>query len=74
MRIHMDPYLSLSSSAVAALEFTERLIGGNGGLVRLKSPIVELNGVRIFVPRLFAGRERNGIKSSRPTLRLTRKC
>jgi hypothetical protein len=28
------------------LEMNDRLIGGNGGLIRLKSLIPELNGVR----------------------------
>ena len=36
------------------LELTERFIGGKGGVDFLRSPTVELNGVRGFVIRLFA--------------------
>jgi hypothetical protein len=32
------------------LKVNDRLIGGKGGPVRLKSPALELNGVRGFVP------------------------
>lgn len=38
----------LSSTEDVVLDSSERLIGGNGGLVLLKSPTVELNGVRGF--------------------------
>ena len=49
-------FVLLSSIGGVALDVSVRLIGGSGGLVRLRSPTVELKGVRGFVIRLFAAR------------------
>ena len=40
---------SLSLILDEIFEINDRLIGGKGGLVRFKSPALELNGVRGFV-------------------------
>jgi hypothetical protein len=39
----------LSSTGGVLLAVNDRLIGGNGGLVRLETAAVELNGVRGLV-------------------------
>jgi hypothetical protein len=47
-------FFLLSSIRGDALVFNDRFIGGKGGLARLKSPTVELNGVRGLVNGLVA--------------------
>jgi hypothetical protein len=42
-------FFLLSSAGGVLLAVNDRLIGGNGGLVRNDAPTVELNGVRGFV-------------------------
>jgi hypothetical protein len=49
-RKEKDFLFVLSLIAGEILKCIDRLIGGKGGLVRLKSPALELYGVRGFVP------------------------